>query len=320
MKRCVRIILFGIVATVFALLQLPLAAAGTPAHGAVYVGVANGEHTVYRVEYDYDGANSFTVSAPVLLATLPGAAGYAILPDRSLLVCGQGAMSKVDLATGSFVTASPGNNCNTVALDPDRTTAWVGWKDTALSAVPLQPFGDGSTHAVSGDDAVATHIAFAPNGMVFYDTGGEFELGNVGVIDLSTFTTTRLFTATEATSIEYDAFSDSIIFAAFGKAHQIDPDNATVIVSSRDDSAAGENYLALIPDGKGHLLATRWGGDAALVLIDYSATGLLGDASTRMLSAPIPGLTGLAGGLAWDNPVIFTDGFDGAGTTAQAQP
>lgn len=82
------------------------------------------------------------------------------------------------------------------------------------------------------------------------------------------------------------------------------------MLSSRDDSAAGENCLGLIPDGAGHLLGTRWGGaGGALVLVDHSATGLLGDPATRIATAPLP--AGLSGSLAIDDPVIFADGFDG---------
>src|SRR6185312_1015968 len=81
---------------------------------------------------------------------------------------------------------------------------------------------------------------------------------NVGTIDLTTFQTTRYVSNIEATGIAYDAFSDSILVAAFGKSHQIDPANPGVVISSRDDSLVGESYIDLKPDGLGHLLTTRW--------------------------------------------------------------
>ncbi|MGA9342245.1 MAG: hypothetical protein WBV61_07910 [Rhodanobacteraceae bacterium] len=284
--------------------------ATTPAHGSVYIGIAYGSHRVYKVEYDYDGADTFTTGAPVLVAYTPGAAEFAILPNRYLLVVGQGNMAKVKLPSGPVTTASPGNNANTVALDPDGVTAWAGWFDTALASIPLDPFGDGTVHTLSGDDQIATMIAFTPSDGAFYTNGGTIQYGFVGRIDLTTFHTTRLFAqSTEATGIIYDPFSATLVFAAFGIAHQIDPANPGVVLASRDDGAAGENYLALVPDGMGHLLATRYGGDAALVLIDYSASGRLDDVTTRYFAAPIPSLTGLSGGIAYD-PVIFADGLD----------
>ena len=111
----------------------------------------------------------------------------------------------------------------------------------------------------------------------------------------------------EATGIRYDPFSASVIFAAVGKAHQIDPANPGVVISSRDDSVGGD-YKDLVPNGMGHLLAARYGATtSALVLLDYSATGLIGDATTRYVSAPIA--IGCITGLAYD-PVLFADGFE----------
>lgn len=284
--------------------------ATTSTSGSVYVGVAFGTHSIYKVEFDYDGADSFTIGTPMFVATTPGAADYEILPNRYLLVAGQGNVAKVKLPSGPVVTANPNINANMVALDPDGVTAWVGWYGSAPASIPLDPFGDGTPHALSGDDGTVTTLAFTPQDGVFYSNGGDQQYGFVGRIDLQTFQTTRVFPgATEATGIIYDPFSGTLIFAAFGIAHQIDPANPGVLLASRDDSAAGENYLNLVADGMGHLLATRWGGAAALVLIDYSATGRIDDPTTRYFAVDIPTLSGLSGSLAWD-PVIFADGFD----------
>jgi hypothetical protein len=146
---------------------------------------------------------------------------------------------------------------------------------------------------------------------VFYSTGGT-SAGDFGRIDLNTFTTTRLVAATNATGLIYDTFSKSLILSALGHATQRNPASPLVVVSARDDSGAGENYLLLRPDGVGHLFGSRFGGSGSnpnggrLVLIDYSATGLIGDASTIFVSAPI--VDGLSGGVAVDT-AIFADGF-----------
>lgn len=290
------------------LLMASTASAATPTRGTVYVGTVTTGHSVYKIDYAYDGADTLTTSEPVLLSGAPGGSyGYAVIPHRYLLVVGQGQAARIKLATGEVTRASPNNNGNTVVMDPDGVTAWAGWKDTALSSIPLEPFGDGTPHAVSGDDGVATEIAFTPTHGVFYTTGGEDRNGNVGTIDMTTFHATRALSNTEATGIRYDPFSDRIIFAAFGKAHEIDPANPNVILSSRDDSADGD-YKDLVPDGMGHLLAARYGATtSALVLLDYTETGLIGDPSTRYVSAPIA--VGGVAGLAYD-PILFSDDFE----------
>lgn len=299
----------GAFSVTVAILVATAATAATPTRGTAYIGSGFGQHDVYRIEYSYDGADTLTTSAPVFIAhTNGGSYGHLVTPDRHLLVVGEGSMASVSLSTNVVTPINPHNNGNTVALDPDGITAWVGWKDTPIASVPLDPPQTGTPHDVSGDDGVATAIAFTPANGVFYTTGGEDRNGNVGTIDLTTFQTTRYVSNIEATGIAYDAFSASVIVAAFGKSHQIDPANPSVIVSSRDDSVAGESYIDLKPDGLGHLLTTRWGATTGmLVLLDYSETGLIGDPRTRYVTAPIdlPSITDLA-----YDPELFADSFD----------
>jgi len=286
------------------------AIAGTPSSGTVYIGASFGTHNVYKVTYQYDGIGSMTATATIL-ATLPSAADAAIVPGGDIVVAGQGAsVYKVNHADGSFATVNSGNNGNVVSLDPGGAKVWIGWTDAFPSAVPLNPFANGTVHAVSGDDTVVTQLAFTPAG-AFYTTGGS-GAGNFGHIDLNTFTTTRVLPSTYATGLHYDAFSRTLILAGLGHAAQYDPANPAVALSSRNDSAAGENYLSLRPDGVGHLFGTRAGGSGGnptggrLVLIDYSTTGLVGDATTVFVSTPI--VDGLSGGVAVDT-AIFADGF-----------
>lgn len=286
------------------------AMAGTPSSGTVYIGAAYGAHNVYKVTYHYDGIGAMAATATIL-ATLPTAADSTVVPGGDLIVAGQGAnVYKVNSADGSYTTATSGNNGNVVSLDVVGAKVWIGWSDTSPSAVPLNPFANGTVHAVTGADSVITQLAFTPTD-VFYTTGGT-GAGNYGHLDVNTFTATRLLTSTYATGLHYDAFSRTLILAGLGHAAQFDPANPAVAVSLRDDSAAGENYLSLRPDGIGHLFGTRAGGSGSnpsggrLVLIDYSATGRVGDASTIIVSAPI--IDGLSGGVAVDT-AIFADGF-----------
>jgi len=287
------------------------ALAGTPSSGTVYIGASSGAHNVYKVTYQYDGIGTMTATATVL-TTLPTAADAAIVPGGAIVVAGQGSnVYNVDPVDGSHTTVGSGANGNVVSLDPSGASVWIGWTDSSPSQVPLNPFGNGTLHTVSGNDSKITQLAFTPGNGVFYSNGG-LGVGNFGSIDMSTFTTTRLLASTYATGLHYDAFSRSLILAALGHATQFDPAAPTVPLSSRDDSAAGENYLSLRPDGVGHLFGTRSGGSGGnpaggrLVLIDYSASGLIGDASTIVVSAPI--VDGLSGGVAVDT-AIFADGF-----------
>jgi len=287
--------------------------AGTPASGTVYIGAAFGTHQLYRVDFDYDGVGAMTLATSIL-ATLPTAADAFIVPGGDVVVAGQGSnVYKVNTATGTFETRSTSNNGNTISLDPGGTSVWIGWSDASPSQVPLDPFDNGTPRSVSGDDSTITMLAFTPSNGVFYSNGGEGAAASVGTIDMSSFVTTRLYTGVPATSIVYDRYSRSLIFDALGKATQVDPADPMVTLSSRDDSALGENYLELRPDGRGHLFGTRWGGGGGnpsggrLVLIDYSATGLIGDASTIIVSAPM--VDGLSGGVAVDTSLIF-NGFE----------
>jgi len=292
-----------------ALAGIPIqdAHAGSPAHGTVFIGAAFGTHNVYKVEFDYDGVGSMTASATIL-ATLPTAADALIVPGGDIVVAGQGPnVYKINTASGAFDTVSAGNNGNTVSLDPSGASVWIGWSDASPSQVPLDPFANGTPHSVAGDDGSVSSLAFTPHDGVFYSNGGE-NLGNFGKIDLAAFTTTRLMTATYATAVHYDRFSSSLVMAGIGRAIQVDPADPTTPLSTRDDSAAGENYLMLRPDGRGHLFGTRWGGSGdGLVLVDYSATGLIGDPSTILVSTPL--VNGLSGGVAVDTSIL-ADGFE----------
>jgi hypothetical protein len=244
-----------------------------------------------------------------ILATLPTAADAMIVPGGELVVAGQGPnVYKVNPATGAVTTVSASNNGNTISLDPAGASVWIGWADTSPSQVPLDPFADGTPHSIDGDDGSVTTLAFTPHDGVFYSNGGE-STGNFGRIDLATFTTTRLMTATSADTVHYDRYSNSLILAGVGRAIQLDPADPTTPLSTRDDTALGEDYLMLRPDGRGHLFGTRWGGGGGdhLVLVDYSASGLIGDAGSIIVSAPLA--DGLSGGVAVDTSIL-ADGFE----------
>jgi hypothetical protein len=285
--------------------------AATPTQGIVYLSALAGPGSLYRVDFQYDGASSLTVSTPQRLATLLQVGGGLRLgPDHFVYVVGGGEVYRVDPDNGAYTHVNSGNNANIGSFDPSGNLLWAGWQNSTLSSVPIDPLATGSPHAMSGDDSIVTTVAFSPANGVFYTTGADFDSGNFGRVDMTTFVTQRLLSNARATGVIYDGFSGHLIVAGVGRAKQIAPANPSVVLSSRDDSVAGENYLMLQADGRGHLFGTRFGPAARLVMIDYSASGLIGAADTVMLSVPLPGLTGLSGEAAVDPNSIFKNGFE----------
>lgn len=286
----------------------PAQGAGAPSRGSLYLSALGG--TLYRTSYVYDGAALFSVARPVPVALLRRGGSVRVLPDGRVAVVGAGYVSIYDPRRHAVALVSSSTNANTVTLDPSETRLWVGWKDTALSEVPLSPLANGTAHAVGGDDTVATMLAFAPGQGAFYTTGGEFENGHFGRINLATFSTVRVAASAYATGVVYDSYSQTLITAGLGRARQMAPSSPATVLSARDDSVSGENYLILEPTGQGQLIGTRSGGEAHVVLIDFAASGRIGDASTTRHSAVLGMITDLSGGAGWDGDLVFDDSFD----------
>lgn len=304
---------FRIMALAATALLAPIATlATTPSRGTVYLSTLSG--SLYRLAYAYDGAATFTLMQPLHVAALPRGGGVRVLADGRVAIVGAGSVSLYDPRARTVQIASSMTNANSVAINANGSGLWVGWKDTALSSIPLAPFGNGTPHSVSGDDSVASMVAFTPGDGVFYTTGGEFESGHFGRIDMTTFVTTRIASSTFSTGIVHDAWSQTLITAGLGHARQIDPHAPEDPLSQRDDSAAGENYLVLEPTGDGHAIGTRSGAKARLVLLDYSASQRIGDPSSILVSAEIQGLSDLSGAAGFDRDLIFTDGSDPVAT------
>jgi hypothetical protein len=286
------------------------AQAGTPIVGALYVSDLSGP--LYRVQYAYDGVNAPVFTNVQRIANLTRGGGARGLPDGRVAVVGAGQFSLVDTrvtpATVQFVLTN--SNANALQLTPDGQSFWTGWKDTPLSRVPINPLSSGIVQALGGSDSVSTILAFTPSHGVFYATGGEGESGNFGQINMTSFQTTRIATAAFATGVVYDAFSGHLITAGLARASQRDPAAPSVVLSSRDDSSSGENYLILEPTGQGHLIGTRFGGVFRVVFIDYSTDARIGGASTQFFSVNIPGITNSSGGLAIDASQLLHNGFE----------
>jgi hypothetical protein len=298
----------GLAALAAILLLSTGAEAGPPISGAVYVSDLSGP--LYRVRYTYDGEHPPLLGAPEQVATLPRGGGARGLRDGRVAVVGAGIFSVYDPRDASVVTVGTMTNANALQISPDGSRMWTGWKDTVLSDVPLAPLAPGTPRALTGDDLVATMLAFTPGDGVYYTTGGEFAEGNFGRIDLATFSTTRIASGVFATGVVHDRYSNTLITAGIGRATQRAPSAPDVVLSSRDDAATGENYLVLEPTGEGHLIGTRYGSEFRLIFIDHAADGRIGAPSTRYFSLPVPGITNSSGGLALDLDLLHWNGFE----------
>ena len=233
-------------------------------------------NNLMQARFTYDaGAGTTALSNYVSIASLPGADGVLFAPDGDVIVGGQGnAVHKVVLSSGSFTTVNVGGVLSFhVMLDPNGTTVWTAGNLGALGSVPLNPFGNGTPHRLTGDDLLVTHIAFA-GGQAYYSASGVLGLGNFGRIDLGTFTTTRLFTAVPwAHGMAFDCFTKDIIVFGGSYVAQFDPVTETV-VSVLDATPLNLNLDQGTSDGEGHLyIASNTG---HMLFVDMTVSGLVG--------------------------------------------
>ena len=118
-----------------------------------------------------------------------------------------------------------------------------------------------------------------------YTTGGEDRLGNVGTIDLTTYTTTRKLTGISATSITYDPFTGDIFTTGIDGIAQIDPGTGLVVSTWINPQGQGQFMQNLSATGDGHLLA--FDASNLLRIWDFSSgSKLIGGSGTVSASAP----------------------------------
>ena len=148
--------------------------------GTVFYTRFCGGVNVKSVDFDYNGAATFTLATPVGIASTNGADGIIFAPDGDLIVGGQnsGLVHKVVINTGMTTSVSAGLGVFHVMLDPDLRTVWgAGIPSSSLSEIPLNPFANGVTHNVVGDNTTITHMAFDAGGNAFYTSSGSSRRG-----------------------------------------------------------------------------------------------------------------------------------------------
>jgi WD40 repeat protein len=237
--------------------------------------------------FSWDGTTlSVTTHEIVVLPGFGIDGSLAVASDGNIYSGRAGAVYQINPLTGVFQSVSSGVNNNVVSIEPTKTTLYVGWKDTPLATVGTgTDFGAGTAHAISGDDTVATGLAFLPDGSVWYTTGGEDQLGNVGTINLSTYTTTRKLASISATAITYDPFTGDIFTAGIDGIVQINPTSGAVVSTWANPQGQGLFIENLAATGTGQLVA--FDSSNLLRLWDFSSgSKLIGGAGTIIASAP----------------------------------
>jgi hypothetical protein len=281
-----------------ALLLAGKGAWGDAVEGTLYYTTFLGGQNVWKVTTTYDGVGTFSLGAPVNIASTPGADGIVFAPDGHLLIGGQGnAVHKVNPADGSFVSVSAGGaSAFHLAVDPGLDRVWATGIPGDIGEVPLAPFTNGAFRNVTGDDGAITGLAFDPSpGVWYYTSSGPEGFGSFGTIDMTTFVTDRLLSNVPAAhGMVYDPFNDSLMLFGDDEVSQYDPDAGAIVSTG---VFAGADFDQGAVDGKGHAFVASNDGD--LLFVDYSASGLIGAlsnfSSIQFLAAALDDVAPLVG-------------------------
>lgn len=282
--------------------------------GTLYYTRHEGSVNVRKVSFNYNGQSAFTLSTPADVAQVGGADGILFAPDGDILVGGaSNVLYKVDPRTGGSVSANTdGYDSYHLALDPSQTKVWTAALPGTLVEVPLNPFSNGTSHQLAGDNLDVTSIAFDAQGRAYYTASGAAGGGDYGRIDLKTFTTQR---ANEdplpaAHGMVYDSFTNTLVMFGADHVTQLNPDTLAIV----SDLNLADGNLQLdqgTVDGLGHAYVADNGGK--LLFIDYSTTGrVAANGNFRALQFLDDGLDdvapifGLGAPRIPDNPVNLT--------------
>lgn len=263
---------------------LALAVAGlasaVPAQATVFSGTLyytnyNGGNNVNSVSYSYDDiAINASLGGVNNIAALPGADGIIFAPNGNLLIGGAGTGNVYEITTGgAFVGAGASQGASYhLSLDPTGTKVWTSNFGGALVEVPIGPLSAGTLHGLSGNDTGLTQVAFTPGGNVFYVNGAPNGFGNVGLINMTTFTTTRLYSSLlPAHGMIYDPYTSLITMFGAGSVGTID---ATTGGSLKTRGGINCDFDQGAVDGQGHALIA---GCNSITLIDYRTSGDITD-------------------------------------------
>lgn len=245
-------------------------ASATLFEGTLYYTLFTGGANIWKVDYSYDDStNTFGLSSNTNIASTAGADGIIFGTNGNLLIGGQssGNVYEVKPSDGTVVnTQATGTDSYHLALDPNGAKVYSSTFGGRLNTLSV-PIGSGSTFTdITGDDLGLTQIAFGTGGNVFYVNGGPNGFGNVGLIDLSTGITDRLYTGVEAAhGLIYDPFTGLMTMFGAGKTGTFSAADGSGLLVSASDFACDFDQGSV--DGKGHALVAGCGG---ITFLDYS--------------------------------------------------
>jgi hypothetical protein len=291
----------------------------TPAFGTFYWTTFGNNNAYGYGSFSWDGTTLSGSTTPLAsLAPLSVDGSLVVAADGFIYSGRAGNVSQIKPAANAVRTVGSNVNNSATSLDPTGTTVYVGWKDTNLATLETGPaFDNGTVHVVDGDDLVATALAWDSTGTVWYTTGGDDIMGNVGTIAFSpSFHTTRKLTGISATSIVFDPYTGDLFTAGINGITQIDPATATVVSTWLNPQGTGLFIQNLAVTGAGHLIA--FDSNGLIRIWDFSSgSGLIGGAGTVEANFTTPLLSaGLALSAITDFPVI-TSPLNASGTIGQ---
>jgi len=255
----------------------------------------SGGQNVWSIDFDYDGAVTFTTMNDVNLCSTQGADGISGNPQNPdlLLVGGQGnRINTCSISTGTAtVFNSPvpvfhlevpdanrvfGNSIpgplveHTINVDGSLNAGTV----IALSAAP------GCT-----GDTVITQVISTPGGF-FYDNNGIF--GSLTFTSATTADTCRFYgpggllggTLNGAHGGVYDPFTDTIITMGNNCLNQLD--STGVLIATMCFPGGGFDQGTV--DGNGHAYIAQ---NPNIFFLDYRASGLINDAGNFFTSSNV---------------------------------
>ena len=250
-----------------------LGCGGRISSGDLYFTRYQGTPNLMKVHFTYSNGK-FALDKPTAVASLNGVDGAVFAPDGDLLVGGQGnTVHKVHIADGKSRDVRANGGAYHLSMDPSGKKVWAAGIPGPLVEIPLDPFGDGIPHKLSGDDKEVTSVAFDGSGHAYYTAAGPGGYGNVGLIDLKTFTTRRrLVNVPGAHGMVFDRFTGNLLL--FGSTHvtQVDP-GVMKIVSDLTVKAPVTLDQGTV-DGNGYVFVASNQGQ--LVFVDYSGSKKIG--------------------------------------------
>jgi hypothetical protein len=238
--------------------------------GDLFYTTYNGGQNVWKLTWSYnDLSHVFSASSGTNIASTNGADGIIFAPNGNLLVGGQGAgtVNEVNPTTGAIVHVFSSGSSATyhLALDPTGTKVYTSDFEGPLDILPF-PLGAGTAHTVTGGDTGVTQIAFGDAGAVFYVDGNPNGFGDLGLINLSTYVTTKLYASvTPAHGLIYDPYTDLITMFGDGYTGTMNATNGTGLKVSSTQFTSDFDQGAV--DGHGHALVA---GNNGVTFLDYS--------------------------------------------------